>query len=105
MGKLTAEPGITMITPLVPPSSIVKVPMYKRGDLLEVTKIADPKEKRGKPYFMADDGIGGLVIIGTPPSVEIGQKTRLKVDGVMKEGYYVFAAIAPKGKGKPQKKA
>lgn len=87
-----------------PPQSVTRMPRYIRGDILEVTRIADPKEKRGKPYFIADDGIGGLVITGTPPSIEIGQKTRLKVEGVMKEGYYVFAALAPEGQGHRQKK-
>jgi CRISPR type III-B/RAMP module RAMP protein Cmr6 len=66
---------------------------YKKGDIVEVTKIADPKEKRGAAYFVADDGIGGLVISGNPPSIEMGQKAQLEVDGVMAEGYYVFAAI------------
>jgi CRISPR-associated protein Cmr6 len=70
-----------------------KSPKYKRGDILEVTRIADPKVKRGRPYFIADDGIGGLVSTGNPPSIEIGQKAQLKVDGVMKEGFYVFSAV------------
>jgi CRISPR-associated protein Cmr6 len=87
-----------------PIQSAAKMPKYKRGDILEVTRIADPKVKRGKPYFMADDGIGGLVKSGNPPSVEIGQKTRLKVEGVMKEGYYVFAAIVSERKSQHQMK-
>lgn len=78
---------------LIPSKSVTKTPRYKRGDILEVTKVPDPKEKRGKPYFLADDGIGGLMPSGTPPSIEIGQKTRLRVEGVMKEGYYVFASL------------
>ena len=46
---------------------------------------------------MADDGIGGLVVLGTPPSVEIGQKAHLEINGVMeKEGLYNFAAIGAK---------
>ncbi|MFZ2471004.1 MAG: type III-B CRISPR module RAMP protein Cmr6 [Methanothrix sp.] len=70
---------------------------YKKGDTVEVTKIPDPKEKRGASYFVADDGIGGLVVLGTAPSVEIGQKTRLEINGVMeKEGLYNFAAIGAK---------
>lgn len=70
---------------------------YKKGDVVEVTKVTDPKEKRGAAYFMADDGIGGLVVLGSPPSVEIGQKTRLEINGVMeKEGLYNFAAIGAK---------
>jgi CRISPR-associated protein Cmr6 len=70
---------------------------YKKGDTVEVTKVPDPKEKRGASYFMADDGIGGLVVLGTPPSVEMGQKVRLEINGVMeKEGLYNFAAVGAK---------
>ena len=76
---------------------MVKKLKYKKGDNVEVTKIADPKEKRGASYFVADDGIGGLVVLGTPPSVQIGEKTRLEINGVMeKEGLYNFAAIGAK---------
>jgi hypothetical protein len=70
---------------------------YKKGATVEVTKVPDPNEKRGASYFMADDGFGGLVVLGTPPSVEIGQKTRLEINGVMeKEGLYSFAAVGAK---------
>jgi CRISPR type III-B/RAMP module RAMP protein Cmr6 len=79
------------------PQPTTKKLKYKKGDTVEVTKVADPKEKRGASYFMADDGIGGLVVLGTPPSVDIGQKTRLEIDGVMeKEGLYNFAVIGAK---------
>lgn len=70
---------------------------YKKGDTVEVTKVADPKEKRSAAYFMADDGIGGLVVQGMPPSVEMGQKVRLEINGVMeKEGLYNFAVVGAK---------
>jgi hypothetical protein len=46
---------------------------------------------------MADDGFGGLVVLGTPPSIGIGQKTLLEINGVMeKEGLYNFAAVGAK---------
>ncbi|NPV63067.1 MAG: type III-B CRISPR module RAMP protein Cmr6 [Methanotrichaceae archaeon] len=78
---------------------------YKKGDIVEVTKAQDPKEKRGWPYFIADDGVGGLVVLGTPPSVEIGQKTRLEINGVMeKEGLYNFAAVGAKKEPRRQSK-
>jgi len=88
--EMKPEAKLKVPESLIPSKSVTKTPRYKRGDILEVTKVPDPKEKRGKPYFLADDGIGGLMPSGTPPSVEIGQKTRLKVEGVMKEGYYVL---------------
>lgn len=70
---------------------VIKKQKYKKGDIIEVTRVSDPKEKRGAAYFMADDGIGGLVISGNPPAIEIGQMTKLEINGVMVEGYYVFA--------------
>ena len=70
---------------------------YKKGDIVDVTKVADPKEKRGEPYFVADDGIVGRIVLGTSPSVQIGEKTRLEINGVMeKEGLYNFAAVGAK---------
>lgn len=81
----------------VPPRPVMKTPTHQKGDIVDVTRIFDPKEKRGAAYFKADDGIGGLVVLGTPPSVEVGQKARLVIDGVMeKEGLYNFAAIGAK---------
>lgn len=78
-------------------SPAAKKPKYKKGDVVEVTKVADPKERRGAAYFMADDGIGGLVVLGSPPSLEIGQKASLQINGVMeKEGLYNFAAVGAK---------
>ncbi len=69
----------------------------RKGDTVEVTRILDPNLRRGAAYFIADDGIGGLVVLGMPPSVEIGQKARLEINGVIeKEGLYNFAAIGAK---------
>lgn len=75
----------------------VRMMKYKKGDTVEATKVTDPNERRGAAYFRADDGFGGLVVLGTPPSVGIGQKTKLEINGVMeKEGLYNFAAIGAK---------
>ena len=93
----TPVPGPDVQRPSKPPQPAAKKLKYKKGDTVEVTKVADPKEKRSAAYFMADDGIGGLVVLGTPPSVEMGQKTRLEINGVMeKEGLYNFAAVGAK---------
>jgi CRISPR type III-B/RAMP module RAMP protein Cmr6 len=92
-----APSGPDVQEPQSQPHPASKKPKYKKGDTVEVTKVSDPKEKRGAAYFMADDGIGGLVVLGTPPSVEIGQKARLEINGVMeKEGLYNFAAVGAK---------
>jgi len=37
--------------------------MYKKSDIVELTRIADPKEWRSAEYFMADDGIDGPVLL------------------------------------------
>jgi len=93
----TQASGSDVQRPPKQPQPAAKKLKYKKGDTLEVTKVPDPKEKRGASYFMADDGIGGLVVLGTPPSVEMGQKIRLEINGVMeKEGLYNFAAVGAK---------
>ncbi|MCX6678866.1 MAG: type III-B CRISPR module RAMP protein Cmr6 [Methanothrix sp.] len=90
-------PGPDVQRPSKPPQPAAKKLKYKKGDTVEVTKVADPKEKRSAAYFMADDGVGGQVVLGTPPSVEMGQKVRLEINGVMeKEGLYNFAAVGAK---------
>ena len=83
--------------PKTQPQPASKKLKYKKGNTVEVTKVPDPNAKRSSAYFMADDGIGGLVVLGTPPSVEMGQKVRLEINGVMeKEGLYNFAAVGAK---------
>jgi CRISPR type III-B/RAMP module RAMP protein Cmr6 len=83
--------------PDLEPQKPAKMLKYNKGDIVEVTKAADPNKKRGAPYFLADDGVGGQVTLGTAPSVEIGQKARLQIKGRMeKEGLYDFAAVGAK---------
>jgi CRISPR-associated protein Cmr6 len=93
----TSASGSDVQRPPKQPQPAAKKLKYKKGDTVEVTKVPDPKEKRGAAYFMADDGIGGLVVLGTPPSIENGQKVRLEINGVMeKEGLYNFAVVGAK---------
>lgn len=65
----------------------VRRPTHRKGDVISVTREADPNVKRGKPYFRADDGFGGFIQFGSVPTLEIGQKIRLEISGVMNEGY------------------
>jgi hypothetical protein len=110
MNDEAAEPTIVSSSPdpQKPQKQILlaaKKLKYKKGDTVEVTRVADPKEKRGASYFMADDGIGGLVVLGTPPSAEIGEKVLLEINGVMeKEGLYNFAAVGAKRESAHQTK-
>ncbi len=79
------------------PRPAAKKTKHNKGEIVEVTRVPDPNERRGKPYFVADDGAGGVVTLGTPPSVEMGQKAHLEIKGVMeKEGLYDFAAVGAK---------
>lgn len=107
--NVSGRSSVEAAEPKIPPSShdmektekqlppATKKLKYKKGNIVEVTMVADPREKRGAAYFVADDGIGGLVVLGTPPSVEIGQKAHLEINGVMeKEGLYNFAAVGAK---------
>lgn len=90
-------PGFDKVNTLSPPMPPMRKMKHDKGEIVEATRILDPNERRGKPYFEADDGVGGLVSLGTPPSVEIGQKAHLEIKGVMKkEGLYDFAAVGVK---------
>ena len=86
-----------VLKPLIYAEPAPLMPKYKKGEMVEVTRIPDPNTRRDAAYFKADDGICGLVIQGTTPSVEIGQKSRLEICGVMKkERLYNFAGIGRK---------
>lgn len=90
VGKLEIDP------PTHTPAS-AKLPRYKSGDVVTVTRAEDPKPKAGKSrvWFVADDGFGGVVTGGTPPDIEIGASTQLEVAAVMQHGGYNFRV--PKG--------
>lgn len=83
--KATSREQVAIAAKVVEPK--VHRPLHKKGDVVEVTREADPNVRRGKPYFRADDGFGGFIQFGNAPSLEIGKKTRLEIVGVMNEGY------------------
>jgi len=85
----------------IAPGSIKRVPKYRKGDIVEVTKVPDPNERRGAAYFRADDGLGGLVVLGTSPSVEIGQKTQLQINGVMEKRVFITSPPSAQRKSPP----
>ena len=90
VGKLEVDP------PARAPAS-AKLPRYKGGDVVTVTRAEDPKPKAGKSraWFVADDGFGGVVTGGTPPDIEIDKSTQLEIAAVMQHGGYNFRV--PKG--------
>lgn len=78
-------------------SVVTNRPRYEKGDLVNVTRIEDPKPKGGKSriWFVADDGFGGVVTGGTPPDIAIGEVIQLEIAAVMSHGGYNFRL--PKG--------
>lgn len=91
------SPSLDEAKPKAQPKPLVKKTKHNKGEIVDVIRAPDPNERRGKPYFVADDGVGGLVTLGTSPSVGIGQQARLEIRGVMeKEGLYDFAAVGVK---------
>jgi CRISPR-associated protein Cmr6 len=71
------------------PEAAATGPQYKIGQRIPVRRIKDPKG-RGRDWFEADDGFGGVVPSGSPPQIEIGQSTDLEVAAVLKDGGYNF---------------
>lgn len=71
-------------------------PRYKRGDLITVTRVAD---RKGKAWFLADDGLGGQVLGEPAPQVEIGKSLQMWVTNVNPQ-VYTLTMRDPSKKGK-----
>jgi len=63
------------------PASRAPGARYPNGKTVTVTRAQDPNPKKDRPYFIADDGIGGFVEIRGPDfrDIEIGAKCDLVV--------------------------
>lgn len=70
-----------------------KGPRYGKGDIVTVTRIEDPKPKRGKSrvWVIADDGFGGVVPSGKQPEIALGESIQLQIAAVLQHGGYNFA--------------
>ncbi|MGP6158249.1 MAG: type III-B CRISPR module RAMP protein Cmr6 [Vulcanimicrobiaceae bacterium] len=65
------------------------VPRYRAGDLVTAVRVEDPKG-RGRPWFQADDGFGG--VCGDAAKVETGQTIELEISNVNTPPGYNFRA-------------
>ncbi|VVB64413.1 CRISPR system Cmr subunit Cmr6 [uncultured archaeon] len=61
-------------------------PRHEKGEIVDAKRTEDPKN-RGRIWFKADDGFGGIVMFGKPPNIDIGKTARLEISGKMNEGY------------------
>jgi CRISPR-associated protein Cmr6 len=74
-------------------------PQYKAGQHVVATRVDDPKRK-GRVWFQADDGFGGVVTSGSSPSAEIGEIVELEIANVNQGLGYNFRL--PKPASSPQ---
>jgi CRISPR-associated protein Cmr6 len=84
--KLVAEqpPASSHAVPARPAS-----PRFKPGQRITAQRVHDPKGK-GRVWFQAEDGFGGVVTGGPPPQVELGQTTELEIASVTQGMGYNF---------------
>lgn len=72
-----------------PAATQSRMPRFKPGQRVTTRRIDDPKE-RGRVWFEAEDGFGGVVTAGPPPTVEVGQTVELEVASVIRGLGYNF---------------
>ena len=85
-----SDPGsvgsVQPIAKTVTAAPISSGPRHVKGEIVDAKKTEDPKN-RGRIWFKADDGFGGIVMFGKPQNIDIGKMARLEISGVMNEGY------------------
>jgi CRISPR-associated protein Cmr6 len=69
-------------------------PQHKPGQQVTARRVDDPRDK-GRVWFQADDGFGGVVTGGAPPPVEIGQTAELEIANVNQGLGYNFRLPRP----------
>jgi CRISPR type III-B/RAMP module RAMP protein Cmr6 len=82
-GSIGPDQPDAKITPAAP---IGLGPRHEKGEIVDAKRTEDPKN-RGRMWFKADDGFGGIVMFGKAPNIDIGKTARLEISGVMNEGY------------------
>lgn len=70
----------------VPEEPSKVAPHGKPGQQLTVKRVEDPRGK-GRLWFQAEDGFGGVVVRGTAPPIQIGETTSLWIVSVSKDTY------------------
>ena len=66
---------------------------FKVGEQVTAKRVEDPKGK-GRPWFQADDGFGGVITRGAVPQVQVGDMASLWIAAVSKDTYN-FSSVAP----------
>jgi hypothetical protein len=66
---------------------------FRVGEQVTAKRVEDPKG-RGRPWFQADDGFGGVVTRGQVPDVKVGESVSLWI-GAVSEETYNFSSQAP----------
>ncbi|MBI1747853.1 MAG: type III-B CRISPR module RAMP protein Cmr6 [Acidobacteria bacterium] len=69
-------------------------PQFKVGNQVRARRIEDPKGK-GRVWFEAEDGVGGVVVGGVPPPVGIDDTTTLWIAAINSNNTYNFHAKPP----------
>ena len=85
----SAPSSVGLVQPVaktVPGKPIGSGPSHVKGEIVDAKRTEDPKN-RGRTWFKADDGFGGIVMFGKSPNIDIGKTARLEISGVMNEGY------------------
>ncbi|MCZ7635035.1 MAG: type III-B CRISPR module RAMP protein Cmr6 [Verrucomicrobia bacterium] len=81
-------------------------PRFKPGQRVTTRRVDDPKA-RGRVWFEAEDGFGGVVTAGPPPTVEVGQPFELEVASVNQGLGYNFRVprlVTPPAKPKSKRR-
>lgn len=78
--------SVQSVVKAVPAAQVVSGPRHAKGEIVDAKRTEDPKN-RGRIWFKADDGFGGIVMFGKAPNIDIGKLVRLEISGVMNEGY------------------
>jgi len=94
----SVEPASARSSPERSPKPMRAQHQFKTGDKVDVIRTEDPNGK-GRVWFQATDGFGGIVVHGTPPEVEIGATTSLWVDSA-NAGYNFRTEPPPPAKKK-----
>jgi len=93
----TREPAGTTENPIS-----IKSPRFKSGEEVTVRRVEDPKGK-GRFWFEAEDGYGGVIIDSEKPQIEINAVTKLWITAVNQPPGYNFSSKQPKPEKRQQR--
>lgn len=90
-GKTSAGYGklVPPVAAASEPGTSANEPRYRKGQTILVTRAEDPRRK-GRLYFVADDGIGGFVKSERLANLSIGDQVVLGIKGIQIPPSYEF---------------